>query len=131
MKLEKEVKIIEIKKYENIVEDNRTEIVLNEALSNKEFEEIANNFVDKKIKLTLEKEEPILDEKERKYLSGVIRPFRNEIKNISKTLFDDEKEFIIITFKDNDSTTLKNFKKGTMYEGMELNKEYTLEELGL
>ena len=39
-------------------------------------------------------------------------------------------EFIILNL-DNDGIFLPSFKKGKMYKGMELNKEYTLEELGL
>ena len=133
MKLKKEVEIIEVKKHVNIIGDNRTEIVLNEAISNEEFEEIVNNFVDKKIKLTLETQEPILDEKERKYLSGVIRPFRDEIECIikKKSIDYENKEYIIIHFKQLETAMFPYFKKGTMYKSIELNREYTLEELGL
>ena len=87
----------------------------------------------KKIKLTLEVEEPILDEEERKYLSGVIRPFRDRITNIIKKESLDfiGKEYIVIHCDEYETTMFPYFKKGTMYKGMELNKEYTLEELGL
>lgn len=74
---------------------------------------------------------PILDNKEKEYLSFVIRPFRNNVEFIRKQKYDDE-EFIFITCKSRfDSFALPLFKKGTMYKGMELNREYTLEELGL
>ena len=38
----------------------------------------------------------ILNEKERKYLSAVIRPFRDKIRTITK-YGDDEEEFVEIT----------------------------------
>ena len=85
----------------------------------------------KVFKLTLEVEEPILDEKERKYLSGVIRPFRDRIKFIKKLNEHYIGDEYILIKTDSNSTPLPYFKKDTTYKGMELNKEYTLEELGL
>lgn len=75
----------------------------------------------------------ILDEKEKDYLSAVIKPFRKDIKYIVKfKRYSDEKEYIYMTMKkDDDYCELPIFEKGTMYRGMELNKHYTLEELGL
>ncbi len=75
----------------------------------------------------------ILDEKEKEYLRTVIRPFKNEIKYIIKkeSYVRGYREYIRIIFKDNDDMSFKDFKKGTMYKGMQTNKEYTLEELGL
>ena len=76
---------------------------------------------------------PILDDVEKAYLSAVIKPFRNEVECIIKVKIHFEaKEYIGIEMKDNYYyCKLSNFKKGTMYRGMELNKRYTLEELGL
>lgn len=78
---------------------------------------------------------PILDEKEKEYLSNVIKPFRNRIAYIMKCE-DFTGEYIEIDLKDYcdeipDIVMFPYFKKGTMYKGMEVNKEYTLEELGL
>lgn len=75
----------------------------------------------------------ILDEKEKEYLRTVIRPFKNEIKYIIKkeSYVRRYREYIRIIFKDNDDMYFKDFKKETMYKGMQTNKEYTLEELGL
>ena len=79
---------------------------------------------------------PILTEKEKEYLSNVIKPFRNRIIYIEKYYLGD-REYIEICLKhfmddDNYETlVLPEFEKGTMYNGMELNKEYTLDELGL
>ena len=83
-----------------------------------------------KVKLTLEAEEPILDEEERKYLSGVIRPFRDKVIGIYKRNCRED-ECIYIGIKDDIPIMLPCFKKTSMYKGMELNKEYTLKDLGL
>lgn len=73
----------------------------------------------------------ILDEAEKRYLRGVIRPFRNEIICICKIASGGEdKEFIQINMK-GDVINLPYFIKKLMYKGMKPNKNYTLEELSL
>ncbi len=134
MKFEKEIKIDRLHRWTSMQNKHgvNLELSFKHLLDQKDMEKITTITQNKgKIKLTLEVEEPILDEEERKYLSGVIRPFRNEIKNIIKECYDDEKEFINIMFKDDDSMSFKNFKKGTMYKNMKLNKEYSLKDLEL
>lgn len=77
-------------------------------------------------------EAQILDDAEKRYLRCVIRPFRNEVKYIFKN--SSNEEFITIVLEDKKRREYFNFpyfKKGTMYKGMEANKIYTLEELGL
>lgn len=78
----------------------------------------------------LELVKEILDEKEKEYLSNVIRPFRNKVTFIQK-YGNISKEFIKIGIKDDTSTNFPLFEKGTMYKGMETSKKYTLSELGL
>ena len=74
----------------------------------------------------------ILDEKEKEYLSVVIKPFRDKIKCLNKRTYGrNAVEFIEFKFNDDDFMCFPNFEKGTMYKGMELEKKYTLEELGL
>lgn len=77
----------------------------------------------------------ILDDAERRYLSVVIRPFRNQIISIYKEQFGFNHESIIIEYYDfdrNQSTLcLPQFGKGSMYAGMKQGKHYTLEELGI
>ena len=87
--------------------------------------------ITKKVKIIIE--EPILDEEERKYLSDVIRPFRDRVTDIIKYKnYDFEnKEYIVIHCNQFEKMMFPYFKKGTMYRNLELNKEYTLEELGL
>lgn len=72
----------------------------------------------------------ILDYAEKKYLSEVIGPFRKEVMTIAKLETPSGKEYISISLKD-DGMYLPSFKKGTMYKGVELEKRYTPEELGL
>ena len=77
---------------------------------------------------------PILDDAEKKYLSAVIKPFRNKVYAIAKYDDGDDNYYIQISIKQNayfEYIDLPYFKKGTMYKGMELKKEYTLEQLGL
>ena len=76
---------------------------------------------------------PILTKEEREYLSMVIKPFRDEIEYIHKfTCPNSKKEYLMGFIKDiGYHLELPPFIKGTMYCGIELGKEYTLEELGL
>ena len=78
-----------------------------------------------------ESQPEILDETEKRYLRGVIRPFKNKIKYIVKYDNTLQQEYIVIYFSDNSGTVFPTFKEDTMYKGMTPNKKYTLEELGL
>lgn len=86
--------------------------------------------------LSEEYKEPVLNEVEKAYLSAVIRPFRNRVKYIMKEETFDcptdcPTEFIHIDLSDGDIADFPNFKADTMYRGMEVDKYYTLQELGL
>lgn len=82
--------------------------------------------------LDMEYVEPILDDAERRYLSAVIRPFRKHVQNITKHLtFKNTEEYIIIHIDSSERIYFPHFKADAMYKGMELNRNYTLEELGL
>lgn len=72
---------------------------------------------------------PILDDAEKRYLKGVIRPFRDRVKYIKKIDCACE-EYIHIQLN-KDWTILPHFRTGTMYKGMKHDHGYTLEELGL
>lgn len=78
-----------------------------------------------------EYKEEILDYAEKKYLSEVIRPFREEVNGITK-LTDSlrYRDFVRIQVGD-DYLTFPQFEKGTWYKGMEYDKTYKPEELGL
>ena len=79
-----------------------------------------------------EKETEILDEKEKEYLNNLIKPFKNEVKYITKNAFNDNSYFINIScYSITNNFCLPNFKKDKMYKNMELEKRYTLKELGM
>lgn len=98
-------------------------------VNQKHFKSLPNNYTG-----TIEVEngfiKEILDETEKRYLKAVIRPFKDKIIYISKENAFGGEYYIYIELGD-DSICLPDFKKGTMYNGMEEDKEYTLKELGL
>lgn len=73
----------------------------------------------------------ILTDKEKAYLSAVIRPFRENTKYIEKRFFVLNSEYIMICFRNHETLSFPTFKTGKMYKGMEAQKCYNLEELGL
>lgn len=74
----------------------------------------------------------VLDDIEKKYLSDVIRPFKHNVRNIRKSRCSGQYFIEINMVHAYDRVCLPNFStKSGMYKGMELNKLYTLEELGL
>ena len=76
----------------------------------------------------------ILDEAEKRYLRGVIRPFKDKVKTIKKYVYSSGNATIDIRIESSKNSwliELPPFKKGEMYKNMEDGKEYTLEELGL
>lgn len=83
-----------------------------------------------------EYKEPVLNEKEKEYLSAVIKPFRDRVVYILKAEADECNWLISIKIKryDEDSNEyidLPYFRENTMYKNMLINRDYTLEELGL
>lgn len=88
--------------------------------------------------LSLPVEEEKLDNVEKRYIKDFIRPFRDDITYIKKipiyTYTQREQIQIGYKYVYNDSVatiSLPPFLKNSMYKGMKLNKEYTLEELGI
>lgn len=83
-----------------------------------------------------EKNVDVLDEKEKEYLSAVVAPFKNRNAKIPKLQSGDQ-EFIQVIVDSKyslinvDHIEFPYFEAGTMYIGMEIDKEYTLEELKL
>ena len=82
-------------------------------------------------------EKPVLDEKEREYLSHLIKPFRKNVQSISKMQHGckGNEYFIKITFLSDHSIEhiclpCFNVNSG-MYAGMKPFVKYSLEELGL
>lgn len=80
--------------------------------------------------------EPVLDDVEKRYLEGVIRPFKKRIKSIQKLSWSNAYAYIWIVMDWLDDSeceylNLPLFVGNKMYKGMVLGKQYTLEELGL
>ena len=75
---------------------------------------------------------PILTDEEKEYLSYVIKPFREDVLKISKFKSKVLKNKEVIGFETpNGFMIFPPFEKDKMYKNMELNKAYTLDDLGL
>ena len=75
---------------------------------------------------------PVLTDEEKEYLSYVIKPFREDVLNISKFKSKVLKNKEVIGFETpNGFMIFPPFEKDKMYKNMELNKAYTLDDLGL
>lgn len=98
-------------------------------------------YSDKFLNQEIESETDILSEKEKEYLKSIIRPFKDRVVSIEKRKnINSEGTFyyIAIAIKSvvidclSETIYFPYFKpESKMYEGMELDKEYTLKELGL
>jgi len=85
-----------------------------------------------KYETVFERKEEILDETEKRYLASVIKPFRKRIQFIQKKKEITEiNPYIRIVCEDNDKLVFPYITDNSMYKGMEVNKKYTLKELGL
>ena len=79
-----------------------------------------------------EYKEQILDDVEREYLSAVIKPFRKKISYIIKSKdLSEGKKYIKIELCNGDTMYFPYLANDAMYKGMKLDRNYTLEELGL
>ena len=75
---------------------------------------------------------PVLTDEEKEYLSYVIKPFREDVLKISKFKSKVLKNKEVIGFETpNGFMIFPPFEKDKMYKNMELNKGYTLDDLGL
>ncbi len=97
----------------------------------------SDKFLDQEVEIDIPN---ILTKEEKEYLSNIIKPFRDTIVNIKKIcdIYGDYECITICHIEKAhglDSLTnhifLPNFQHNSMYKGMELNKTYTLDELGL
>ena len=94
----------------------------------KPFEHVFNKITWKGGPVRFRKD--VLDETERKYLKAVLRPFRNRDVRVIKARRC-YMDYLIIDFENGDNIAFPDFPRETMYNGMELYHEYTLEELGI
>ena len=91
-----------------------------------------NNKI-KNIFITVEYEDSILDDIEKRYLKNIIRPFKDKVKNISKinSCYGNGAYVIVIELKNYEHIRLPEFTDESMYKNMLKNKCYTLEALEL
>ena len=77
----------------------------------------------------------VLDAAEKRYLTNIIKPFRKSVKYIKKAKrINKDYEYISIAYHDSEYDCVLNFpdfKVGAMYQGMEIGKQYTVEDLEL
>ena len=133
--------MLNIEKYKDIVLDNMNICDIDTLLRGKctkEYRAFCEGFNcegcrERFLKWLLEEaKEPILDDVEKEYLSAVIKPFRKMIAYIVKAQdFDGGKQCIRIILQNGDGMYFPYFDDDSMYKGMEVNKEYSLEELDL
>jgi hypothetical protein len=134
--------MLNIEKYKDIVLDNMNICDIDTLLRGKcakEYRAFCEGFKctgcrERFLKWLLEEcKEPILDDTEKKYLSAVIKPFRNKVKYIAKFKSDcsENEQYIHILFYEGHYLSFPYFKANSMYKWMKLNKAYTPEELGL
>lgn len=129
MQEDKKIELLDINEAESPFEEEMARKV-NEILI--ELAELGKGDKTKSKFEAQEKKEEILDEAEKEYLRAVIKPFREKYHTyITKQKIYVGDERVQIYFIKYTVIKLPFFKAGTMYKGMELNKDYTLEELGL
>lgn len=133
--------MLNIEKYKDIVLDNMNICDIDTLLRGKctkESRAFCEGFKcegcgERVLKWLLEEaKEPVLDDVEKEYLSAVIKPFRKKISCIRKSKDARKgKNYIKFEFCDGDRMFFPNLSNDEMYKGMELDRNYTLEELGL
>lgn len=84
-----------------------------------------------------EYKEPILNEKEKEILNKLIEGNRDTV-NINlvyvkkvNLLYDNNKCYLCFAFENRNESYTVTFNKDCIFKGMEVDKEYSLEELGL
>lgn len=97
----------------------------------KHFKSLPNNYTGTiEVENGFIQEKEILDETEKRYLKSIIRPFKDKVEYIEKT-YNSRGEYIGIKIIHDSTIILPYFNKNTMYEGMKVEKKYTLKELEL
>lgn len=130
--------MLNIEKYKDIVLENLNNCHLETSLRGLYGEKVVycphtncGECKDRFLKWLLsEYKEPILNDAEKEYLSAVIKPFKRDVKYICKRLTN-RGYYIAIIVNEFDTMNFPFFLHNTMYKGMELDKSYTLKELGL
>ena len=96
-------------------------------LTKEQFKKWFEENKNQEIKIEIE----LLTPKEKEYLKNVIRPFKDIVEYIAKSNMDNNLEYLCINIKDDYHLCFPNFLKNKYYKGLEIEKKYTLKELGL
>ena len=96
---------------------------------------LLEEFITGHYQISKEKANSVLDAAEKRYLTNIIKPFKDQVIAIAKRSAN-YGEFIDIMIDEGEigdcgNIYLPYFKPGKMYKGMKVNREYTLEQLGL
>lgn len=118
-----------IYEYTRLSIENYTEDLLDKD-GDTDFDIIKVERPPKNEEIVYERKEEILDKSEKEYLGNVIRPFRHEIRGITKEKACGKCYISINMIVDSD-IDFPVFEITEMYKNMEAGKMYTLEELGL
>ena len=96
---------------------------------------LLEEFITGHYQISKEKINSVLDAAEKRYLSNIIKPFKDQVIAIAKRSAN-YGEFIDIMIDEGDigdcgNIYLPYFKPDSMYKGMKVGREYTLDQLGL
>lgn len=86
-----------------------------------------DKFLNQEVEIDIE----LLTKEEKEYLEGVIKPFKDIVEYIAKSDMDNNLEYLCISIKDDYHLCFPNFLKNKYYKGLEIEKKYTIEDLGL
>lgn len=116
------------------IERNRYSICINYIYKENCYENLSLNFTPNLQELYYYYD-TILDDTEKRYLSKIIKPFKDRVRYIRKTQCGGVGYYIQIMFIEIDATPnfidLPTFKGNTMYKNMKLDIQYTLDELDI
>lgn len=102
-------------------------------LSDLTGEQIRKWIKEDKNDIYIEFEVELLTKEEKEYLENFLKPFKEVIDYITKINegYTLSKEFIYIKLCNGECITLPYFNFNEYYKNLEIDKEYTLKELGL
>lgn len=110
------------------VRDCSDSIYRNSWINHKDL--FSDKFLDQEVEVEIS---DIITKKEKEYLSDIIKLFRDKISFIEKCFDETTNDYFISIYVNTDEVEgiRVSFSSNNMYEGMKLNKEYSLEDLGL
>ena len=95
-------------------------------LTREQFKKWYEENKNQKIEIEIE----LLIKEEKEYLENLLKPFKDIVEYIAKRNMDNNLEYLCINIKDDYHLCLL-FLKNKYYKGLEIEKKYTLKDLGL